>query len=271
MCLPLVSADHEASGDGDRAASAPPGADAVDTAGMRLRRNPGTAVSLVIASHPALSLAISVGVAGAAALSGRSLREVGLVLLTVLVGRVTAGWLNDVADRKRDEAVGRMDKPVARDWLHPSTATFAVACATFLLVPLSLSSGSAAGAAHLLSVTAAWLYNSRIKVTMLSWVPWAVSFALLPAFLSYGGWGGGLHGGPPTWQMTALAALLGVGVHVLVALPDLVDDNHNRIRSLLLVIALRTGAPKLLLFTAVYLVLIVAGFVAAGLTVGLRR
>jgi 4-hydroxybenzoate polyprenyltransferase len=138
-------------------------------------------------------------------------------------------------------------------------------------VPLSFSNGTAAGAAHLLSVAAAWIYNSRIKVTVLSWIPWAVSFALLPAFLSYGGWGGGMHGGPPTWEATALAALLGVGVHVLVALPDLVDDNHNKLHNLPLVIALRTGAPRLLVLTSVYLVLVMAGFVAVGLTVGLRQ
>jgi 4-hydroxybenzoate polyprenyltransferase len=238
---------------------------------MKLRRNPGTAVSLVIASHPALSAAIAVGTAGAAAVAGRSLREVGLVLVTVLVGRMTAGWLNDVADRKRDLAVGRLDKPVARDWVHPSTVTFTIACATCLLVPLSFSNGTAAGAAHLLSVAAAWIYCSRVKVTVLSWVPWAVSFALLPAFLSYGGWGGGIHGGPPTWEMTVLAALLGIGVHVLVALPDLVDDNHNKVRNLPLVVALRTGAPKLLLFTSIYLVLVVAGLVVTGLTVGLAQ
>jgi hypothetical protein len=43
------------------------------------------------------------------------------------------------------------------------------------------------------------------------WLPWAVSFALLPAFLAYGGWGG-LHAGPPPWEMTGLAALVGIGI-----------------------------------------------------------
>jgi 4-hydroxybenzoate polyprenyltransferase len=238
---------------------------------MELRRNPGTAVALVLASHPASSVAIGAGVAIGAALAGRSLREVGLVFVTVLVGRLTAGWLNDVADRERDLAAGRQDKPVARDWVHPSTVTFTVACATCLLVPLSVSNGTAAGLAHLLSVAAMWIYNSRVKLTLLSWVPWAVSFGLLPTFLSYGGWGGGIHGGPPTWQMTVLAALLGVGIHVLLALPDLVTDNHLKIKNLPLRLALRTGAPKLLLFTVVYLAVVVGGMVAVGLTVGLRQ
>ena len=238
---------------------------------MVLRRNPGTAIALLLAAHPLQSTLIAVGVGIAAALSGRSGREVGLVLVTVLVGRATAGWLNDVADRQRDIAAERQDKPVARDWIHPSTVTFSVACATCLLVPLSISNGTTAGLAHLLSVAAAWLYNSRIKITPLSWLPWAVSFGLFPAFLSYGGWGGGTHGGPPTIATTVLAALLGIGVHFLTALPDLVGDNHNGVRSLPLVVALRIGAPKLLLVTTVFVGLVVAGLVVAGLTVGLEQ
>jgi len=194
---------------------------------------------------------------------------VGLVLATVFVGRMTAGWLNDVADRDRDVAVDRQDKPLARDWLHPSTVTFAVACATLFLVPLSLSHGFAAGIAHLLSVAAAWTYNTRIKLTWASWVPRAVSFGLLPAFVSYGGCGGGWYGEPPTVAITVLAALLGVGVHFLDALPDLVGDHQNGVRSLPLRLALRTGALKLLWFSGTATALVVAGLVVAGLTVGL--
>lgn len=238
---------------------------------MKLRRSPGTAISLVLAAHPLESLLIAAGVALAAALSGRSLREVALVLATVLVGRVTAGWLNDVADRDRDVAAERTDKPLARDWLHPGTVTFAVACATCVLVPLSISNGTTAGIVALVAVAAAWLYNTRIKLTPLSWIPWAVSFGLYPTFLSYGGWGGGPHGGPATPVMTVLAALMGVGVHFLLALPDLVGDNHNGVRSLPVVAALRIGAPKLLIVTAAYVVLVTAGLVVAGLTVGLHQ
>ena len=45
--------------------------------------------------------------------------------------------------------------------------------------------------------------------------------------------------------MTVLAALLGVGVHVLRALPGLVADNEDGWRHLPLRLALRTGAPRL--------------------------
>ena len=242
----------------------------VDTAQVRFRKNPGTAISLVLCGHPQFALLVAVGVAAAAALSGRTTREVGLVLVTVLLGRITAGWLNDVADRERDIAVDRQDKPIARDWIHPSTVTFAVACLTLLVIPLSVSNGTQAGVAHLLSVLAAWLYCTRIKITPMSWMPWAISFGMFPAFLSYGGWGGGVHGGPPVPWLVLLAALLGVGLHVALALPDLVGDNRNGVRSLPMVIALRIGAAKLLYATVAYLVLVGAGIVVVGLTAGLR-
>jgi len=71
--------------------------------------------------------------------------------------------------------------------------------------------------------------------------------------------------------VTVLAALMGVGVHFLLALTDLVGDNHNGVKSLPVVVALRIGAPKLLIVTATYLVLVTAGLVVAGLTVGLHQ
>ena len=117
---------------------------------------------------------------------------------------------------------------------------------------------------------AAWLYNTRIKLSALSWLPWAVSFALLP----------------PSCRTAAGAAAPRRPAHAgddgpgracsasactsLLALPDLVGDNHNGVRSLPLRIALKIGAAKLLLATVVYLALVSAGLVVAGLTVGLR-
>ena len=50
--------------------------------------------------------------------------------------------------------------------------------------------------------------------------------------------------------MTVLAALLGVGVHVLLALPGPGADNADGRRHLPLRVALRTGAPRLLLVLA---------------------
>jgi 4-hydroxybenzoate polyprenyltransferase len=214
---------------------------------------------------------MTIAVAVAAALTGRPLLEVGLVAATVLSGQLTVGWLNDVLDRHRDRQVGRRDKPVAMGWVDPGTVTFAIAVVVLALVPLSIANGTYAGLAHLAAVASAWLYNLWFKRSALSWLPYAVSFGLLPAFLSYGGLGGGLHGGPPTWTMTALAALLGVGIHFLNVLPDLVQDHQTGVRHLPLRIALRIGAPKLLWISTTFTIAVSAGIVMAGLAEGIRR
>lgn len=236
---------------------------------MGSRKRPGFTRCLITASHPGESFLIAAGVTIAATLAGRPLREVGLVFATVLLGRLTAGWLNDAADRRRDQAAQRPDKPVAQGWIDGGTVTFTVACATLVLIPLSISNGTAAGVAHLLSVLAAWIYCTRIKTTRLSFLPWAVSFALLPAFLSYGGWGGGMHGGPPTILMTVLAGLLGIGVHVLLALPDLVIDHKIGLKTFPLMLGLRLGATKLLVASVLYTVAVLGAIAWAGATSGL--
>lgn len=238
---------------------------------MTYGKQRGLVWSLVLASHPLPVLAMTLALTAAAALTGRTVLEVGLVAATVLSGQLTVGWLNDVIDRDRDRRVGRDDKPVALGWLDPGTVTFAIALTVLLLVPLSVANGTYAGIAHLGAVASAWAYNLWFKRSALSWLPYAVSFGLLPAFLSYGGLGGGLHGGPPTWSMTVLAALLGVGIHFLNALPDLVQDNATGVRHLPLRIALRTGAPRLLWISLAWTALAAGGLVVAGLTVGIRQ
>lgn len=238
---------------------------------MKYRKPRGTTMSLVLSSHPLPTLAMTVGLAAAAAVTGRTLLEVGLVAVTVLTGQLTVGWFNDVVDRDRDRVVGRLDKPVAMGWIDPGTVTFAIAVAVLAVVPLSIANGTYAGIAHLGAVASLWLYNVWFKKTALSPLPYLVSFGLLPAFLSYGGLGGGMHGSPPTWAMTVLAALLGVGIHFLDTLPDLVQDNETGVRHLPLRIALRIGAPRLLWISVTYTALVVAGIVVAGLTVGLRQ
>lgn len=228
-------------------------------------------MSLILCSHPLPTAAMTVALTAAAALTGRSSPECALVAATVLSGQLTIGWLNDVLDRRRDKLAGRQDKPVAMGWIDPGTVAFAIAIVVLLLVPLSIANGTYAGIAHLAAVVSAWTYNLVFKRTLLSWLPFAVSFGLLPAFLSYGGLGGGMHGSPPTLELTIAAALLGVGIHFLNALPDLVEDNRNGIRHLPLRIAQRTGASKLLRASIVWTVLAGAGVVVAGLTVGVAQ
>lgn len=226
-------------------------------------------VLLVRAAHPKQALVTALGVAAAAGIAGRPLREIGLVLVTVLVGQTMLGWDNDLVDRARDERHDLDAKPVGRGLLDPGTVWFSVTCALLLVVPLSLSAGSRAGAAYLVAVLIGVLGNRMLRGSMLSFAPWALQFGLYPAYLAYGGWNGVGTDTPPTVVMVVLAGLLGIGVHFLRALPGLVADNADGLRSLPLRIALRTGAPRLLVLSGLFTGAIVVLQLIAGQTIGL--
>jgi 4-hydroxybenzoate polyprenyltransferase len=228
-------------------------------------------VQLVRAAHPLHALATAIGLGGAALTSGRALREAGLVAATVLVGQAVIGWHNDLVDRRRDAAHERPGKPLATGSLDPGSVWFALACGVLVVVPLALGNGVIAGCSYLLAVATALLGNVVLRRTPFSWLPWAAAFGLLPAFLSYGGWGGQSDGDPPTVVVTVLAALLGVAVHFLLALPDLVDDNADGLRHLPLRLALRIGAPRLLWISIATTLFLAGALVVAAATVGLRQ
>jgi hypothetical protein len=240
-----------------------------DVAPHRLGRL--TPVLLVRAAHPRQALLTAAGLALAAVLTGRTSREVGLVAVTVLVGQALLGWDNDLVDERADRVDERTGKPLVGGRLDRGTLAFWLACAVLLVIPLSLSSGFDAGLAYLLSLGVGVLGNRWLRTGWFSWLPWAAAFALYPAYLSYGGWGGGAEGQPPTVAMTIAAAFLGVGVHVLVALRGLVEDNRAGRRHVPLRLALRVGAPRLLVIACLYCGLVIAAVAVVGGTVGLSQ
>lgn len=228
-------------------------------------------VQLALAAHPRQALATAAALAAAAALSGRRTQEVGLVLVTALVGQTILGWHNDLVDRNRDRLGDTPRKPVAAGRLEPGSLAFALACGILLVIPLAIANGVTAGAAYLVALVLGLLANLVLRKGVLSWLPWAAQFAVYPAFLSYGGWGGATTGTAPEILMCVFAALLGVGVHFLRALPDLVRDNRDGYRHLPLRVALRTGAPRLLLLSSVFTATALVGIALTGLSVGLAQ
>jgi len=238
----------------------------------RVPRSVRTALDLAQAAHPRQLVLTALGVAGAAFVAGRPMTEVWLVLATVALGQAVLGWHNDIVDRGSDAREERPRKPVAAGRLDHGTVWFALACAVLALVPLAVANGTTAAAAYVGSVVIGVLGNLVLRGSVLSWVPWAASYALYPFFLSYGGLGGSYEGGaPPTVAIVVLAGALGVCVHVLRALPGLVPDNRSGRRHLPLRLALRTGAPRLLLLASLATALVVAGLVAVAATSGLTR
>ena len=227
-----------------------------------------TALLLVRAAHPRQALLTAAGLGAAAAVAGRPLREVALVAATVLVGQSALGWADDLADRGR-AARRSPGKPLVGDRLEAGTVWFALACAVLLVVPLSVAHGRRAAVAYLLLLLVSAVGDRLLHALPLSFLPWAASYALYPAFLAHGGWGGVGPAAPPAPVLVVIAAALGLGVHVLVALPGLVHDREEGERSLPMLLALRVGTPRLLVLASVWTAAVAVGILIAGRSVGL--
>ena len=143
-----------------------------------------------------------------------------LVGLAVLAGQLSIGWQNDALDADRDRQTDRWSKPIVRGLVARSTVAVWAIAAGLACIPLSLASGWRAGLFHLGAVLLALAYNVKLKATVLSVLCYAASFGALPVFIAMGAPRAPF--GP--WWASVAAAALGVGAHVINALPDRADD-----------------------------------------------
>ncbi|TYL46431.1 hypothetical protein FXB39_13665 [Nocardioides sp. BGMRC 2183] len=230
-----------------------------------------TLVALAQAAHLKHAIVTALAMGAAAAVTGRPAREVGVIAVTVLVGQSILGWHNDLVDKRRDQRHQRTGKPLADGRLDSGTVVYAMFAAALLLVPLAITTGITAGCIYLGSVAIGMLGNVVLRTGPLSFWSWAASFALLPAYLSYGGWGGQAQGSPPETSIVVLAALLGIGVHFTRAVWGLVADHEDGWTYLPLKLGLKLGATRLLALCTLYNVVIVVLLIVFGARDGLTR
>jgi 4-hydroxybenzoate polyprenyltransferase len=224
---------------------------------------PSALPALLRASHPGPTVAVTALTALLAVAAGHGLRTGLVVTAAVAAGQLTIGWSNDVIDASRDQQVGRADKPVARGEVSEVLVWRMIAVAAGACLVLSLTCGLESAAVHLLLVVGSgWAYNLGLKGVAWSGLPYAIAFGALPAVVTLAlpdpHW-------PPMW-MVAAGALLGVGAHLLNALPDLADDAQTGVRGLPHLL----GAPRLRWLAPLVLMLAsaVAGFGPATGTAG---
>jgi 4-hydroxybenzoate polyprenyltransferase len=184
-----------------------------------------TALALIKACHPEPTLAVTTVAALLAVATGRPAAGVVAVAAAVLASQLAVGWSNDAIDAPRDAAVGRAGKPIVAGLVSRRTVAVAAVVAAAVTAPLALLSGPVAALVATVGLVSALLYNWPLKSTAASVVPYAVSFAALPAFVVLGV-------ARPAWWLIAAGALLGAGAHFANVLPDLDDDARTGVRGL---------------------------------------
>lgn len=211
-------------------------------------------LGLLRATHPLPALAVTTLVTLVAASRGARGWTLALVFLSTAVGQASVGWSNDYLDRGRDRATGRLDKPIVAGEVGSRAVLVAALLALPLCIGLSVPLGIGEAAVMAVAVGFAWLYNSTLKSTMASPLPYAVSFGLAPVYI----WLATSGDLPPGW-IPAATALLGFAAHFLNVIPDLESDRAARVRGLPHVLGLRRS-----LYLACSVLLIALAVVALG-------
>ncbi len=148
------------------------------------------------------------------------------ILLAVLIGQCSVGWSNDAFDAPFDLRSGRRDKPTVAVGITAKALWIAAVCALAISCVLSWTvAGLVGGSFHVFALAMAWLYNTVLSRTWWSWLPYALAFGAVPAFLTYG-----LSGEAPQLWLPVAFAIVGVSAHIANALPDVDTDRAAGVR-----------------------------------------
>jgi 4-hydroxybenzoate polyprenyltransferase len=138
------------------------------------------------------------------------------VAIAIFAGQLVVGWSNDFIDAPLDIAAQRTKKPIVSKEINPEQLKRSIVFALVAAVLLSLFSplGLTGTLIHFLGILSATFYNFKLKPTILSPIPYIVSFGALP-------WAIYLPAGnhPPLWLYLDFM-LIAVAFHFFNVLKD---------------------------------------------------
>jgi 4-hydroxybenzoate polyprenyltransferase len=150
------------------------------------------------------------------------------VAIAIFAGQLVVGWSNDLIDASLDIAAQRTKKPIVSKEIDPEQLKKSILVALLAALLLSLFSplGITGTLIHFLGILSATFYNLKLKPTILSPLPYIVSFGLLP-------WAIYLPAGnqPPLWLFIDFM-LIAVAFHFFNVLKDFQWDIKQGIMGL---------------------------------------
>ena len=150
------------------------------------------------------------------ALSQYSIIEALIVAIAIFAGQLVVVWSNDCIDAPLDIAAQRTKKPIVGKEINIDQLRKSIVIALIAALLLSLISplGLIGTLIHFLGILSATLYNLKLKSTILSPLPYIVSFGALP-------WAIYLPTGnqPPLWLFIDFM-LIAVAFHFFNVLKD---------------------------------------------------
>jgi 4-hydroxybenzoate polyprenyltransferase len=150
------------------------------------------------------------------------------VAIAIFAGQLVVGWSNDFIDAPLDIAAHRTKKPIVSKEINPEQLKKSILVALFVALILSLFSplGLTGTLIHFLGILSATFYNFKLKPTIISPLPYIVSFGALP-------WAIYLPAGnqPPLWLFIDFM-LIAVAFHFFNVLKDFQWDINQGVLGL---------------------------------------
>lgn len=213
----------------------------------------GAFLQVLRAGHVRLAVLTALALAATSRLIHRPGDEAAWIFATVLLGQLVIGWHNDLTDEPDDARHERSAKPLVNGSVSARTLWILLSIGGVALVPLATAVGTKAGLFYIGSVLVAMTGNVVLRKGPLSFVSWACSYALIAFYLSHSGSGRHAAGRPPQWEMVACFALIGIGIHIAVALWGLVADAEDGWTYLPLMLGRKFGATQTMAMVIFYL------------------
>ena len=184
-------------------------------------------MGLLKASHFGPTLLV-VAITCILSLTQFSIRDSIFIAFAILLGQFVVGWSNDLIDFPRDKAAGRIKKPLVAGTITEEALriSLGIALPSALIVSLMSPLGVSGTAIHFIGLLSATAYNFKLKSTLLSVVPYIVSFGALP-------WAIYVAAGntPPTWIVFGFI-LFASAFHFLNVIKDLEADIDQKVMGL---------------------------------------
>lgn len=183
-----------------------------------------------------------------------SFTEALFVSFAILLGQFVVGWTNDFQDFSKDSAAMRFKKPLVAGTIGLKTlrVSILIALASALIVSLISPLGIKGSAIHFIGLLSATAYNLKLKATVISVLPYLVSFGALPwAIFSAAG------SNPPIWIVMAFI-LFASAFHFLNVLKDLETDVGQDVLGLPQIIGRKNSIAMAVILAVLGVVVVVA-------------
>jgi 4-hydroxybenzoate polyprenyltransferase len=186
------------------------------------------AIGLLKSTHPIPSFAVTSFTVLLATGYGIPIEKLIPVGLGILFQQFSVGLSNDWLDYERDKIVDRNDKPTVRFEVSAKLVRNASLVSAVIALVFAMSLGWEVLLTMVAMLVVGWSYNLGLKSNVLSALPYAVGFGMVPVFVTLSLSTPQL----PLWWVMLAAGLLGVAAHFANALPDLMDDRETGVRAL---------------------------------------